>query len=615
MKYFTFIGFLLCYQISISQHDSINATLLSNKVYENEKRFENCTNKACQIKESFLNAEYFLEEDDIFSSQNWLDKTKNLISLKEVDTTTVFVHSLQSELFYYNGLHQFAINEADKALITAHKLKDSLLISNGYFFKGINLMELNKLNEAEKFLWKSRNFQPKNVQKTYLRSSILNEHIYNNIAQLKQHLKQTDSAIFYNTKAYWYAKKSHSKRGIPNTEQTFAQIYLEQNDTENALLYLNKSILSAQKSNYFDVVLVNYGLMLHCYLNNEEKTNLWFQKALDLINEKKINITYQTYFYEIAIKAFKKSNQVKNLTFAQDKLIRINEDISLINNSYIQNITKKYFENENKLLKQELDLIKNQREKQIYFIASVGLIIFSLGIWFFFIQKQKIKNKEIITLQQQKEIAKLEALMDGEEKERMRLAQDLHDGINGDLSYIKYHLSSIEYESLSNENKTLFDKSIDMIDYSCDQVRNISHNLSPTTINDFGLITSLKNYCNKLEGFHPIKINFQHFGNDIKLSKNIETVIYRIIQELVNNIIKHADASEAVVQINSYDDNLFITVEDNGKGFESSQKNAGIGLKNIASRIAFLNATLEEEHNANGTTFTINIDLNNIPKT
>ena len=248
-------------------------------------------------------------------------------------------------------------------------------------------------------------------------------------------------------------------------------------------------------------------------------------------------------------------------------------------------------------------------------MSSVSLIVFSLGIWYFFRQKQRIKNREIITLQQQKEISKLEALMDGEEKERIRIAQDLHDGINGDLSSIKFQLSSIDSKSLSTENKTLFNKVIGMIDYSCDQVRNISHNLSPTTINDFGLITSLKNYCSKLEGIHPIKINFQHFGNDVMLSKSIETVIYRIVQELVNNIIKHAKATQALVQINSFEDNLFITVEDNGKGFENIAKTSGIGLKNIESRIAFLNATLDEEHNSNGTTFTINIDLKNLPKT
>ena len=443
----------------------------------------------------------------------------------------------------------------------------------------------------------------------------VNEYIYNNIAQLKLQLKQADSAIWYNLNAYNFAKLNKSKRGIPNTEQTFTLIYLVKNDTLNALNYLDKSILNAEKSSYYDIVLSNYGLKMLCLSNNETETNLWFKKGIALINDKKINITYQTYFFETALKVFKKNKQNENLTFAQERLIKINEEISQINNSYIQNIIQKYIENENKLFKQEFDLIKSKREKQVYFFSSLSLILLSLGIWYFFRQKQKIKNKEIITLHQQQEITKLQALMDGEEKERIRLAQDLHDGINGDLSYIKYHLSSIDYHSLSIENKTLFDKAIDMIDFSCDQVRNISHNLSPTTINDFGLITSLKNYCAKLEVFHPIKINFQHFGNEIILSKNIETVIYRIVQELVNNIIKHAEATEAMVQINSHSNSIFITVEDNGKGFKNTSKNSGIGLKNIASRIAFLNATLEEEHNPSGTTFTINIDLKNIPKT
>src|SRR5690606_41176724 len=105
-----------------------------------------------------------------------------------------------------------------------------------------------------------------------------------------------------------------------------------------------------------------------------------------------------------------------------------------------------------------------------------------------------------------------------------------------------------------------------------------------------------------------INISFQHYGNDIQLTKSIETVIYRIIQELVNNIIKHANATEALVQLNSYDSNLFITVEDNGIGFQNNKENLGIGLKNISSRIAFLNAQLEEEHHKQGTTFHINID-------
>ena len=590
-------------------------TLCKAQTLQKEKSYQECQNKACQIKESFLLAEYFLEDDAIISSQKWLDITKNLIPLNKIDTTTIFINSLQSELFYYNGLYQFGINEAEKTIKNAHKLNDSMLISNGYFFKAINLMELNKSEDAEKSLWKSRAYQPRAVQKKQLRSFILNEHIYNNLAQIKQQFKQTDSAIWYNTKAYEYAKNHNSKRAISNIEQTFTQIYLDKNDIDNALFYSNKSILSAENNRYFDIVLVNYGLMLQCFHNNIVQTDLWFKKGLDLIDEKKINNLYQIYFFEIAIKSFEINNELENLAFAQGKLIKLSEEIALNTNDYIQNISNQYLKNENKLFQQKIDLIKSKKEKQFYFISSIGMILFSFGIWYFFKQKQKINTKEIITLQQQKEITKLQGLIEGEEKERIRLAQDLHDGINGDLSSIKFQLSSIDTQALSSENKNLFSKAIDMIDNSCDQVRNISHNLSPTAINEFGLINSVINYCSKLEQFHEIKINFQHFGNVIKLSKTIETVIYRIIQELLNNIIKHAKASEALVQINSHEDSLFITVEDNGIGFQHSERKEGIGLKNIASRIAFLNATIEEENNPKGTTFSINIDLKKIPKT
>ena len=257
------------------------------QIKRNSIDYKNCKSKECQIKHSFLTAEYYLEEDDILSSQKWLDITKNKTSLKKNDSTRVFIHSLQSELFYYNGLYQFGINEAEKAIAVAHNLKDSLLVSNGYFFKGINLFELNKPKEAEKSLWKSRDFQPVKIQKKHIRSSILSEHIYNNLAQVKLFLHQSDSAIWYNSRAYSYAKKVNSKRGIPNVEQTFSLIYLDDNKIDLALFYLKKSIQSAQKNNYYDIVLSNYGFMLNCYPNNQKEIDLWFKKGIKIIQQKK----------------------------------------------------------------------------------------------------------------------------------------------------------------------------------------------------------------------------------------------------------------------------------------------------------------------------------------
>ena len=573
------------------------------------QEFNTCKTRACQIKTSFLIAEYYLEDDKLYDAQKWLYVSENLNSIEKFDTISVFINSLQSELFYYNGLYQFGVNEADKVITKSTILKDSLFISNGYFFKAINLFELKNLKDAEKMLWKSRDFQPAQIKKKRLRSPIFKEHIYNNLAQLKLQIPQSDSAMYYNTKAYLFAKKNNSKRAIPNIEQTYGQIYLEQSNYNEAILYFQKSTKSAVKSNYFDIVLANYSYLMQCYPNDFKNTNDWFNEGLAIIKDKKINISYQVFFYENAVKAFKKNNELQKLAFAQEQLIEINQTISLTNNDYIQNISKQYLENENKLLKQELNLTNIIKEKQFFYFLTVALVLISLGLWYFFKQRQRLKNQEIETLKQNQEISNLESLIDGEEKERKRIAQELHDGLNGDLSAIKYRLSSLEDVLLQEEDRQSLSKSIALIDGACAQVRAISHNLIPTSILDFGLVETVNQYCVKINNSYPIIFDFQYFGNPAVLNKKNETVIYRIIQELINNISKHSKATTALVQLNFHENELFITVEDNGIGFNINDVHKGLGLKNIKSRADFLNANLEIDSGEKGTSYHINVDL------
>lgn len=253
----------------------------------------------------------------------------------------------------------------------------------------------------------------------------------------------------------------------------------------------------------------------------------------------------------------------------------------------------------------------------LYFL--VGIIIenfcFVLGLAY----KVKIANDEyqktkaqILIEKHKQKLTKLEALIDGEEKERKRIAQELHDGLNGDLSAIKYRLSALEESSLSAIDVQNLNEVINMIDESCAQVRSISHNLMPLSILDYGLTESIKEYCNKINTSNNFKIDFQTFGDYITLSKKTETVIYRIIQELVTNILKHSKATEAMIQFNYREDELFITVEDNGIGFDKNTIFKGIGHKNIQTRIDFLNAQLDLDSSSTGTSYTISIDLNNV---
>ncbi|PXY38812.1 hypothetical protein DMB65_21045 [Flavobacterium cheongpyeongense] len=253
----------------------------------------------------------------------------------------------------------------------------------------------------------------------------------------------------------------------------------------------------------------------------------------------------------------------------------------------------------------------------LYF--SIGIILenfcFALGLAYKTIltnDELKKVNSQLEIDKQNQEIATLEALIDGEDKERKRIAQELHDGLNSDLSAIKYHLSTLEESGLSVIDTENLNKVINMIDESCAQVRSISHNLMPSSILEYGLIESIGEYCIKIKSSDNFKIDFQTYGDYIALSKKNETVVYRIIQELVTNILKHSKATEAMIQFNYREDELFITVEDNGIGFDKSAVSNGIGLKNINTRIAFLNAQLDIDSSASGSSYTISINLNKI---
>jgi signal transduction histidine kinase len=540
------------------------------------QELKNCKTTECKIAKSFLLAEYYLETDDIQSSQKWLDNTKDLVSPLQSDTTIVFIHSLQSELFYYDGLFQFGTNEAEKAIQKAKQLQDDLLIANGYFFKGINQIEMNKLKEAEKSLWKSRDFQPESYSKSHIRSTIQHEHIFNNIAQLKLKIHQADSAVWYNAKAYQFAKKASSKRGIPNVEQTFGQIYLEEKKMDSAVFYFQKSILSAQKSEYFDIVLLNYGLMMQCYENNQMEHNRWFEKGLELINQKIINSTFQHYFYKIALDVFKKTNQIEKLSFVQDNLISINEETRLKGNLNIQNITEQYAKNENKLLLLQVEELQKQRKFAILQLIAALLSVIILSLVLIIIRRKNRIQKTL--LQQKNEISK-----------------DLHDDIGSGLSSILIHADLLMKNEETSEKQKILASKINLTGKEISQRLNTfiwSLNTEHNTLQHFSEYVKL--YGATLFDETPITFSFSTSVEDsesIKMNGQLRKNLFYAIKEVLNNSLKHAQATKIDVKMKLISSKrLRITIQDNGTGI--SKENAfGNGLKNIQNRVEQMNGT------------------------
>ncbi len=205
------------------------------------------------------------------------------------------------------------------------------------------------------------------------------------------------------------------------------------------------------------------------------------------------------------------------------------------------------------------------------------------------IKKQKIHQQEIVRLEQEKEIKRVNGVLEGQNQERNRLAKEIHDGIGGSLAGIKLQLSQ-ENTSLKNENIEVV---INQIGSAFNELRAISHNLSFNFLKD----KNLENLVNQLKIDHESRDEFEldvvvFPENSLSnLSEFIKHNLYRIIQELITNVSKHASANKVLLSFTRHEKVLNIILEDNGVGFVN-KKSGGIGFKNIQERIISLNATI-----------------------
>lgn len=233
-------------------------------------------------------------------------------------------------------------------------------------------------------------------------------------------------------------------------------------------------------------------------------------------------------------------------------------------------IQYKTAEKEAKMARQANELEK----KKQWIVFYTALVVLLVGILFF--NRKMAKQREKIAGADYRNKL-LKAQLDGEEEERSRTARELHDGVASVLSAAKLHLQ---------ENYT----ARNLVDQALQEVRNISHNMAAEMVTSEGLGLAVHSFC--LRVAHPgLEINYIEIGELPPLTKREELLLYRSIQEAVTNIVKHADATEAIVQIHCEDRQISITIEDNGRGYPQTNE-PGLGLRSLASRVKLLHGVL-----------------------
>ncbi|KJD31442.1 hypothetical protein PK35_15155 [Tamlana nanhaiensis] len=522
--------------------------------------------------------------------------------------------------YYQIGVSHMALDNKVKAVDYLLKSLELSELTNAKDRALINLNALGAIYDQMGQYEKALSYYKK-VEASYLETGNLHDLglIYNNIGIAYKNLDSLNLALNYFQKGYDISKdgndltvKSFQLRNIGLIKQS-EQKYNEAEQNFIEALNIRKDIGEQLPlcGSYYD--LGN----LYLQLKNTEKAKFNLEKSLQIsrniksANNEALSLIALSQVYE------KLGNINKAYEFY--KMGKVLND-SLQNNDLkekVNKLDKQYqtVKKDKELAKQELEIkekevqIQKKRTQINYMIGVAGfLLVSSILLWFLLKQRQKRKNQEILALKREHQVKTLESLIEGEEKERLRLAKELHDGVNGDLSAIKYKLTS-----LLELNNNVIKEAISMIDDSCTQVRAISHNLVPPTLESFNLIEATDAFCQNMDELSEPKITFQFLGDTINLDKKVEVNIYRIIQELVNNSLKHANSTEINVQISFHNTQIQITVEDNGQGYNTTNSNVtGIGLKNIQSRIDYLKAEKDVVSNKNGTSYTIEIDINKL---
>jgi len=262
--------------------------------------------------------------------------------------------------------------------------------------------------------------------------------------------------------------------------------------------------------------------------------------------------------------------------------------------------------------KQALQIGALKKERSLYLwlgISAALVLLIALAFAFLryrlAVSKRKLAEKENQRLEQEQHLVAVQAALDGEAAERKRLAKDLHDGLGSMLSLVKFNLPQVNGDAvLEAMDVSRFQKALGMLDDSIQELRRVAHHMMPETLIRHGLKVSLADFCAAI----PMA-DFHYFGNGARLPGKLEIMVYRCIHELVNNTLKHAQATKINVQLVQEEDRISFTVQDDGTGFDPQAAVEGMGLRNIRQRVATFQGKMEVSSSKEGTETHVELEL------
>ena len=425
------------------------------------------------------------------------------------------------------------------------------------------------------------------------------------IAQGLQKKGQRKEAFAAAQESLRMAKASQNNFLLSHGYESYAMVLLDADRFDEALAAAHTALVYGERSG--DIVrFVSNSLT---YSNALEKKQEYkkqiavLEKVLERLNANGQVEFMADVFRPLAAAYYKTGNfkaaydyQTKNLQY-KDSVVKVENNRIIADMEFRYQTARKEKALSDKQLQIAQKEVQLQKSRQYTWLsiaaALVALLVASL-VYANFSHKKKQHLREVQSLQQQKEIQILQALMQGEEKERSRIAKDLHDGVAGMLAAVKMHFSSIPDGGHLHRAEG-YEQGMKLLNEATQEIRKTSHNLMPEVLLQHGLDEALRRYCSNINNSITLQIQYDSWGEVARFKDSFELSVYRIVQELLNNIIKHSKATEAIVQLTQQNNLLSISIEDNGEGFSSTKNKDGMGLRSLQGRVKSLNGKLEIE--------------------
>lgn len=475
---------------------------------------------------------------------------------------------------------------------------------------------------------------------------------YNSIGIIYKKTKRWDEALAYYKKSNEQALKHKQYKAASYTFNNIGTIYLEKEEWSLVEANYDSAIKYAEKANdnrAMATVLYNMGDLYRAQKKYNKALNVSLRcLKYDKANEDQYGM-YMSYFqiarvYEemrlmelsskyadsaehIAIIAKMnreridlygwRSNVQERLEHYKQAFDYYRKSRSLrdtmLTETTARQLSELQTEYETEKKEQQIALQKSELSRKNYIIFSIsGLLLLGLLSGYFAYSRYKLTQQAKLqkAVLQQQELA-TQAVIEAEERERKRIAGDLHDGVGQVMSAARMNMSVISNEIpfANDKQRNAFDKAMALVDEGCKEVRNVSHNIMPNALLKMGLASAIRDFVQKID-HRALEVNLYTEGLNERLSSNIEIVLYRVVQECVNNVIKHSGANTLDITLLKDEDGISITIEDNGKGFDinEAKKKEGIGLQNLQTRINYLKGTIEwDTASGKGTVVTINV--------